>query len=138
MMSVSFDPAAAGWSLASSDVFIESIGPAWTRPGEPLSLGIVARASHDNGASVMHGGALMAFIDYAFGVAVTDGGTRGRATIQLDVQFVAPVPIGAFVVAAPVITRRTKTLAFVRGECRIEETIVATANGIWRIFDESR
>jgi acyl-coenzyme A thioesterase PaaI-like protein len=118
-----------------SDAFIEAIGPAWKQPGGlPGAIGIVARAMHDNNHGFMHGGALMAFIDHAFGLAVADVENNGQVTVQLDVQFAAAIPIGSFVVARPEVIRRTKTLVFMRGEFLVGDVVVATASGIWRVY----
>jgi acyl-coenzyme A thioesterase PaaI-like protein len=130
-----FDPASQGWVHHSSDAFIEAIGPAWKKPGGTLgAIGILARAMHDNNHGFMHGGALMAFIDHALGLAVAGVENYGKVTIQLDVQFAAAIPVGSFVVARPEVSRRTTTLAFVRGEFLVSDAVVATASGIWRVY----
>jgi len=118
-----------------SDVFIETIGPAWKQPAGALgAIGIVARAMHDNNHGFMHGGALMAFIDHALGLVVVGVENHGKVAVQLDVQFAAAIPIGSFVIARPEVSRRTKTLVFMRGEFLVDGAVVAIASGIWRVY----
>ena len=133
------DPASlssAGWTLLAPGDFSATVGPFWTRgEGEAREVGFIAEPRHGNGRSV-HGGALMTFADVAFGsaVALTLGGPY-CVTLQLQMQFVAPGPLGAFIHCRPEIVRRSAQLLFLRGLIRAGERTVASADGIWTVLD---
>lgn len=130
------DPAASGWSVYSESALTDLVGPLWQRTdGGASRLGFVARDHHTNRRGVVHGGMLLMFADEAIGKAAYDANDRQpQATIQLDVQFIAPVEVGQFVEADAEVVRRTRSLIFMAGKLIAGDKTVATASGIWKVI----
>jgi uncharacterized protein (TIGR00369 family) len=130
------DPAASGWSVYSESALTDLVGPLWQRTEDGVSrLGFVAREHHTNRRGVVHGGMLLMFADEAIGKAAYDANDKQpQATIQLDVQFIAPVEVGEFVEAYATVVRRTRSLIFMSGELLSGDKTVATASGIWKVI----
>jgi uncharacterized protein (TIGR00369 family) len=130
------DPAASGWTAYSESPLTDLVGPLWQRTeGDDSRLGFVAREHHTNRRGVVHGGMLLMFADEAIGKAAYDANDRlPQATIQLDVQFIAPVEVGQFVEAHAQVVRRTRSLIFMSGRLLAGDRTVATASGIWKVI----
>jgi acyl-coenzyme A thioesterase PaaI-like protein len=131
-----FDPAAAGWKPLKDPGFTQHIGPIWARrEGEVWIYGLLPEAKHLNSRGVVHGGMLMSFADEALSLWVWEAAERKRcATIQLDTHFLAAIRPGQFVIARGEVTRRTRSVLFVRGSFSVGEREVATAKGIWKVL----
>jgi uncharacterized protein (TIGR00369 family) len=129
---------AAGWKDFRPSDFAGSVGPFWYRGRAPqLTLGLLTEARHANAhRNTVHGGALMSFADLALGFVVADmlGGPY-CVTVDLQVQFVAAAPAGKFLTCQPEIVRRASQLVFMRGLLRVEDTVVASANGVWKVLE---
>ncbi len=133
---LSFDPAAAGW-LPYGEGFAGLVGPLWTRADADgrMAYGFLAQRRHLNPVGNVHGGMLTTFIDDSLSLAARAAtGGVGQATIQLNVHFIGAVREGEFVEARCDVMRRARTLIFMRAECHVDERIVASAEGIWKLF----
>lgn len=131
-----FDPAAAGWERHREEGLIDLLGPLWRRDDEGVRrIAFLAEERHRNFRGVIHGGMILTFMDQSLGIAAWEAnGYQPQATIQLDVQFVDAVRPGEFVEGFASVSRQTRSLMFMRGEARVGDRIVATANGIWKIL----
>lgn len=91
---------------------------------------------HLNNGGITHGGFIMTLMDSGLGTAVYRllGGDTKIATISLDVKFVAPSREGEMLTGSAVIIKKTRSLVFVRGDLRVEDQVIATAEGIWKIL----
>lgn len=91
---------------------------------------------HLNSGGITHGGYLMTLMDSGLGTAIYRmlGGEKRIATIALDVKFVAPSHEGDILHGSAAIIRKTRSMVFIRGELRVGDTIIATAEGIWKIL----
>jgi uncharacterized protein (TIGR00369 family) len=73
---------------------------------------------HSNVDDVMHGGALLGFLDVAFfagaHAAAVEGGFRA-VTVDLSVQFLAPATLDAPLDLVVEVLRETRRMAFLRG-----------------------
>nr|WP_255574827.1 PaaI family thioesterase [Caldovatus aquaticus] len=108
------------------------------RDGGPL-FGVLTDPRHNNGRGVVHGGILASIMDHALGKTVGDAVRPQRcATIQLDLHYLAPVAPGEFVTARCEVTRRTRSVVFVRGELFAGGRAVLAASGIWKVLESSR
>lgn len=130
----------AGWSSSLLESFSGQLGRVWTRgrgSESELEVGFHAAAAHTNGhLGTIHGGLLMTFADVALGMAVTDTiGAPRCTTVSLQLQFVSAGRVGEFVVCRPEIVRRTRNLMFMRGLIAVSDRPVATADGIWKIWE---
>lgn len=134
--SLPFDPAAAGWQ-PYGEGFAGHVGPLWsmTRANGETAYGFLAQTHHLNPVGNVHGGMLMTFIDDALSLAARaeTGGVR-QATIQLNVHFIGAVKAGDFVEARCQVMRRARSVIFLRADCHVGSRIVASADGIWKLF----
>jgi uncharacterized protein (TIGR00369 family) len=127
---------ADGWEPLDAGAYIELVGQVYFKgEGENTSYGFIAQSRHKNRRGVIHGGVLASFADRALamgGRRVNDG--QPQATIELSIRFIDAVQIGEFVDLVPEVVRKTRSIIFVRGTLMAGKRIVATADGIWKLF----
>lgn len=127
---------AKGWEPLDSGGLVEIVGQIYTKlDGDTVRYGFVAEPRFRNRRSVLHGGYLSAFADRTLALAGRRVNNSGpQATIELSVRFIDAVQIGEFVESIPEVVRKTRSVIFVRGTMVVDSRIVATADGVWRIF----
>lgn len=129
---------AEGWKTIVTAGFGAISGPYWVQ-GEigQRRVGLLVEPKHGNHIERAHGGALMPFADVALGMAVADRlGSAYCVTVQLQMQYVATAKIGEFIICEAEIIRQTRDLFFVRGLMTVGDTIVASADGIWKVLEQ--
>jgi acyl-coenzyme A thioesterase PaaI-like protein len=97
-------------------------------------LGWRVGAEHANPVGVCHGGALATFADAQI-VALrgsTDDWDVHTPTITLTTEYLAPIPVGAWVEAEVVIDRATRTLIFSRANFTVDGEAVGRSTAIYR------
>lgn len=126
---------ASGWGSFEDTGFIGLIGPILFKTVDgDLVFGFVAQQKHSNSDGNVHGGMLAAFADRAIGAAAREVRSDASiATIDFGMHFVAPVRIGQFVQAECEPVRITRSLAFMRCTLKVDDMIVATADGILKL-----
>jgi len=89
-----------------------------------------------NSAGISHGGYIAAILDNGMGSAahkvINDG--KKCVTISLDIKFIGSSKENDILIGKVNITKKTKTLIFVKVELFQAEDIIATASGIWKII----
>jgi len=127
---------ADGWHPLDPTGFIEIVGQIYFKEdGDTVRYGFIADPRFKNRRSVLHGGYLSAFADRTLALAGRRVNNSGpQATIELSVRFIDAVQIGEFVESVPEVVRKTRSVIFVRGTMMVGSRLVATADGIWRIF----
>ena len=93
------------------------------------------KESHLNAAGITHGGFIATFIDAGAGTAahrVAD--QKPCVTISLEIKFISPVNLGQELIGKTKIQKKTKSMVFLTCELIIENKIVATASGVWKIL----
>jgi uncharacterized protein (TIGR00369 family) len=89
-----------------------------------------------NSAGISHGGYIAAILDNGMGSAahkvINDG--KRCVTISLDIKFIGSSKENDILIGKVNITKKTKTLVFVRAELFQAENIIATASGVWKII----
>lgn len=133
---------AEGWWRLPTDKFSAAIGPVWARgdAGERV-LGLMASETVANeNIGIVHGGALMTFVDIAFGFAASDalGGGGHCATVQLQYHFAGAVRMGSFVICRPELVRRTSQLVFIRGLIEADGKVVGSADGVFKALESGQ
>ena len=129
-----FDPAAEGWEPVEDSGFIALVGPLHARAADG-AYAFRAEQKHANLIGVVHGGMLMSFADRAMGVAAMIAAEGANVvTIQLEMKFIGAGRLGDWLIAAPAVVHRTRSLVFMRGEVRAGSRLVATADGVWKIL----
>lgn len=138
------DPEAAGWTRRRSNPFFDVVGTVWHKVEEGQFLfGMQCMPHMLNNAANMHGGAIMAFCDQALGGTLVE--TLGRddgpeapparsVTVQLNVQFLAAVHPGDFLIGRFRVTRRTRSLVFLDGLAEVKGEAVASAQAVFKLL----
>lgn len=99
----------------------------------------VIEERHLNPGKITHGGFIMTLLDSGVGTAVYRilGETRRIATISLNTSFVAPSYLGETIVGRAKLVKKTRSMVFMRGELYVDNRVIATADGIWKILTSS-
>ena len=123
--------------LRISDGFIVHNGPYYRRREADgrFAFGFQSDGRHGNPNGVLHGGAVLGFLDTILGHAVVTETGRLCATVSFDSRFIAGVPPGAWIDGRVTIRRLTRTLAFVDGEAAAGDTLLVTASAVFRVFE---
>ena len=125
---------ADGWKPIRPGAFITLIGPFYIRirDDKPQYCFRVA-PKHDNTQGRPHGGMVMSFLDEALGWSTHIARPHDSFfTIGFDCQFIGGSMVGDLVVAETEVVSATKTLMFIRGDCRVGNRVIASASGTWK------
>ena len=115
----------AGFSLELGDLFADTArGRLGWRVGE----------RHVNPVGMCHGGALATFADAQLVAHYGDveGWPAHLPTISLSVDYLAPIPCGAWVEAEVAIDRLTRTMIFTRALITAAGSVSARSSAIYR------
>jgi len=127
------DAIPGGWTLQShEDTFSGHAGPFYFRDFADLrpGVGLLPQARHANVGGMIHGGALLTLADMSlWDICRRAAGPLKAVTLTLNSEFVAPGPIGKFIVASGEATRIGKSILFARGDIRCGEAILMTFSG---------
>jgi acyl-coenzyme A thioesterase PaaI-like protein len=128
----------AGFKLMlPNDGFMANNGPYYLRRLEEggYDYGFQSDARHRNPNNVLHGGAIIGFLDTIMGHFAAASAKRPTATIGFDTRFLAGARPGAWIEGRVAMRRLTRTLAFVDGEAIADGTLLVTASGIFKVFE---
>jgi len=90
---------------------------------------------HLNSAGITHGGFISAFVDAGAGTAAHKSADNSPCvTISLELKFISPVKLGQELFGKTKIQKKTKSMVFLTCELKVENKIVATASGVWKIL----
>ncbi len=102
-----------------------------------VQMGFRVEARHTNPAGICHGGMMASFCDMLLPVCAHHLSpalaSRFLPTISLQVDYLAPTPLGAWVQGEAEVLRVTRTLAFLQGLVTADGTPVARASGVFKI-----
>ena len=92
---------------------------------------------HLNRRGVVHGGMLMTFADAALGQAAWDATDHAPSvTLNMQSQFLRGVMKDDLVEVAPIVTRRTRALVFIRGDFTVKDEIVMSVSSVWKLLGQ--
>ena len=93
------------------------------------------KENHLNSAGITHGGFICAAVDAGAGTAAHRAAENNPCvTISLELKFISPVKLGQELIGTVKIQKRTKSMVFLTCELTVENKIVATASGVWKIL----
>jgi len=93
------------------------------------------KETHLNAAGITHGGFIAAFVDAGAGTAAHRSADQNPCvTISLELKFISAVKLGQELVGKTKIQKKTKSMVFLTCELTVENKIVATASGVWKIL----
>ncbi|MFN3854241.1 MAG: PaaI family thioesterase [Phreatobacter sp.] len=127
-----FQPPEGFQLLRPIDGFIGVAGPYYRAAGG--LYGFQSDARHGNPNGVLHGGAILTFVDTVLGREVVKVTRRRCATVALNSQFMAAARPGDWIEAKVVIRKLTGSMAFVDAEVTAAGEPVLSATSIYRIF----
>ena len=127
-----FLPAALGGD------FIRVNGPLYLKRGHgSVLLGFRVEPRHTNPAGILHGGMMASFCDMLLPICAHHQepvlAKRFLPTVNLQIDYLAPSPLGAWVEGEAQVLRSTTTLAFIQGLVTADGAPVARASGIFKI-----
>lgn len=127
------------WDVADDDRFNATIGKLLVREGGPgqATCRMFPERRHSNLGEMVHGGAILTFIDMAFfaGGRVAGADVIRAVTLDCSVRFLSPGKIGVPLDAEVEILRETKRLAFFAGKVVQQGELVAAFSGALRKSD---
>jgi acyl-coenzyme A thioesterase PaaI-like protein len=125
-----------GWTIRPTKAFGTLVGPFYVPPDHDDTVcGFMPDERHGNKRGVVHGGMIATAFDTALGNACwAAAGQHPCATVQLNVSFVGALALGQFARIEAQVMRTTRSLIFIRGVMTAGETLVGTADGVWKIL----
>ena len=125
--------------------FIAVNGPLYARrPAQGgFQLGFRVEPRHCNPMGICHGGMMATFCDMLLPLSahvLSDVGKRFLPTINLQIDYLAASPLGAWVQGEAQVLRTTRSLVFMQGLVHADGTPVARVSGIFKIgppFDDT-
>lgn len=117
--------------------FIETVGPLYGKwDGARLLMGFRVEMRHCNPGQVAHGGMLATFADMVIPIAarVQSKADVGFApTVNLNLDFIAPARLGAWVEGSAEFLRAGKSLFFAQGTATADGVLCLRANAIFKV-----
>ena len=116
--------------------FDKLIGPyQLTETESGVELTLTLEDKHMNPLGITHGGLLLTLIDDVMGAAAMKAvALRPAVTIELSTQFLGASKVGETLKAQGVVSKITKHLVFVTGKINVDDKLILTASGIWKII----
>jgi uncharacterized protein (TIGR00369 family) len=128
------------------DGFIGVNGPLYVRRTESaFHLGFRVERRHCNPMGICHGGMMATFCDMLLPISAhvlsAEIGRRFLPTINLQIDYLAASPLGAWVQGEAQLLRTTRSLVFMQGLVQADGVNVARVSGIFKIgppFEDAR
>ncbi len=113
-------------------------GPLYVRhEGARLSLGFRVEPRHANPLGICHGGMLATFCDMLLPITIlrtrADLGMRFLPTISLQLDYLAPARLGAWVQGEAEVLRVTRSFVFAQGLVSADGEVAVRTSGICKI-----
>lgn len=120
------------------DGFIAANGPLYVKKLNPgIVLGFRVEPRHCNPMGICHGGMIATFCDMLLPISAhylsADLPRRFLPTINLQIDYLAASPKGAWVQGEAQLLRSTRSLVFMQGVVSADGQPVARASGIFKI-----
>lgn len=124
--------------LPADDEFMAINGPIYLKHEGPLvQLGFRVERRHANLMDNCHGGMLASFADMVLSLTVhrksPEVGFKFLPTINLQIDYLAPAALGAWVQGEAEVLRVTRTLVFVQGLITADHLPAVRISGIFKI-----
>jgi uncharacterized protein (TIGR00369 family) len=122
--------------------FIGVNGPLWIRhvvreSGDLVHVGFRVEARHTNPMGNCHGGMLATFCDMMLPLGIhrlsKEAANRFLPTINLQIDYLAPAPLGAWVQGDVQVLRTTRSLVFAQGLVTADGAAAVRVSGIFKI-----
>ena len=125
--------------------FMAVNGPLYARRSDAgFHLGFRVEERHCNPMGICHGGMMATFCDMLLPISAhvlsKELGSRFLPTINLQIDYLAASPLGAWVQGEAQLLRATRALVFMQGLVQADGITVARVSGIFKIgppFDDT-
>jgi len=126
------------FAMAMGGDFIAANGPFYLRhEGELVKLGFRVEARHTNPLGICHGGMMATFCDMLLPISIhrksAEVGHRFLPTINLQLDYLAPVQLGAWVEGEAQVLRATRSIVFAQGLVTADGVTAARVSGIFKV-----
>jgi uncharacterized protein (TIGR00369 family) len=120
------------------DGFIAANGPLYLKKLEHgIALGFRVERRHCNPMGICHGGMIATFCDMLLPISAhylsQDLGRRFLPTISLQIDYLAPSKLGAWVQGEAQLLRSTRSMVFMQGLVSADGEAVARVSGVFKI-----
>ena len=116
--------------------FSDQIGPYYYKNDFPDTIfAVEIKEKQTNLRQVAHGGFLMAFADSVGGYFAYKATMKPSVTVNLNSNFISPVPINSLLEAKGNVLRKGKRTIFVSVEMFVKKKLVFCASGVWQIIN---
>ena len=124
--------------ISIKDGFMKHNGGIWFRAVSENEYEFKTKISknHLNSAGITHGGFIAALTDAGVGTAahrVANG--NPCVTISLELKFISSVKLDEELIGFTKVQRKTRSLVFLTCELKVDDKIIATASGVWKILN---
>ena len=118
--------------------FIRVNGPLYVREeAGSVQVGFRVEARHTNPMNICHGGMMASYCDMLLPISAhylsKDIGKRFLPTINLQIDYLAPAPLGCWVQGDGQVLRVTRTLVFAQGLVSADGVPAVRVSGIFKI-----
>lgn len=118
--------------------FLEANGPLYVRhEGDLVRMGFRVETRHTNPVGICHGGMMATFCDMLMPISIhrksKEVGMRFLPTINLQIDYLAPAPLGAWVEGEAEVLKVTRSLIFGQGLVTADGILAARVSGIFKI-----
>ena len=125
-------------AMALGDLFIGNNGPFYLKHEGPLvQIGFRVERRHCNPMGNCHGGMLASFSDMVLPLSIhrktTEVGHKFLPTISLQLDYLAPAPLGCWVQGEAEVLRVTRSLVFAQGLVTADGEPAVRISGIFKI-----
>lgn len=125
-------------ALAMGEGFMGVNGPLWLRhEGALVQIGFRVEPRHCNPMGNCHGGMLASFSDMVLPLSIhrkaPEIGMRFLPTISLQLDYLAPAPLGCWVQGEAEVLRSTRSLVFAQGLVTADGSPAVRISGIFKI-----
>jgi acyl-coenzyme A thioesterase 13 len=113
-------------------------GPLYQR-SNPIGLGFFSEDHHSNINGVVHGGMLATLADIGlFFIASEGDDVMNGATLSLNLNYIAPAPLGTFIHAEGQVIRAGRSIIFAEGRVLGKGEVLVTFSGTIKRFTKRR
>jgi uncharacterized protein (TIGR00369 family) len=129
----------AGFALLpAGGAYMRVNGPLYLRhEGDVVRLGFRVEARHANPMKVCHGGMLASFCDMLLPISIirksAEVGARFLPTISLQLDYLAPAALGAWVEGDAQVLRVTRSMVFAQALVTADGVPAVRASGVFKI-----
>ena len=116
--------------------FASHIGPYYIKYKYPSTVfGVLIDNKSSNLNEVAHGGFLMSYADSVGGFYAYNKIKKPIVTVNLNCNFIKPVPVDSWLLAKGKVKMCGKSLIFIDIEMFIEKILVFSSSGVWKIVN---